>query len=168
MRVTLRALPCAALLLLLVPLAGLALAGPALAADAAGPLAPVLADLRSALGDALLLALLGLGSWALKRTAGYLHIQHEDRLVQRLEDGMLYALLYARETLLGQGRPLDHSARADLPELAAAYLTPKMPDTMAALGIDGEGLRERLLARLDQVVPLAAPANGVSAASAGQ
>lgn len=115
-------------------------------------------ELYSAVIDYVFLGLTGLLGWAIKRGADLLHVRRESLLVDRLEQGMTYALMYAREKALEQGRDITlFHTRSELVAVAASYLLPKMPGALKELGIDPEGLRERLTGRLDLVAPLATP-----------
>lgn len=136
----------------------------------AAPLAAVAADtlysvalpkeLYASLIDYLFLALSGLLGWAIKRGAALLHLRRESILVDRLEQGMTYALMYAREKALEQGQTLtEFKTRSELVAVAAAYLAPKMPGLLKELNIDPNGLRERLTGRVDLVAPLGAGGN---------
>lgn len=116
------------------------------------------AELFRTLVDYLFVGLSALLGWAIKRGADYLHVRRESLLVDRLEQGMTYALMYAREKALEQNRDLTlFTARSDLVAMAAAYLLPKMPAVLEQLKIDPEGLKERLTGRVDLVAPLNLP-----------
>ncbi|HYH17517.1 MAG TPA: hypothetical protein VD995_02765 [Azospirillum sp.] len=132
------------------------LAVPALAADGAQVYAvSIPPDLVASVIDVAILALSALGSWLIKRGADWLKLDHESKLVERLELAMLPALTFARERLLAQGKDLSKvEVRSELVGVAATYLLPKMPGVLRNLGIDAEGLRERLTGRLDLVAPL--------------
>lgn len=131
---------------------GLPILAPAPAAAATIP-----PELTAELVNGALLVLSALAGWALRRAMAWLRVDQEGKLARRLEDGMVVALGYARERALSQAAQLDAiDVRSQLVADAAAYLVPKMPQTLAALGIDDAGLAERLTARLDQVVPLPA------------
>ncbi|SMH62549.1 hypothetical protein [Azospirillum agricola] len=125
----------------------------ALAADVYSVALPK--ELYSALLDYAFLGISTLLAWAIKRGADLLHVRRESLLVERLEQGMTYALMYAREKALMKGSPLtDFSTRSELVAVAAGYLLPKMPALLKDLRIDAEGLKERLTGRLDLVAPL--------------
>lgn len=135
--------------------AAITFATPALADTIRIPVPP---ELVSTLVDYAFLGLSGLLGWAIKRGAALLHIRRESLLVERLEQGMGYALMYAREKALQQGASLtDINTRSELVAIAAGYLAPKMPGVLKELGIDPEGLRERLLGRVDLVAPVTPP-----------
>ncbi|AWB06800.1 hypothetical protein A6A40_17245 (plasmid) [Azospirillum humicireducens] len=128
----------------------------ALAAD--GPSVALPPELVSSLVDIVFLALSSLLGWAIKRGADLLHVRRESLLVERLEQGMGYALMYAREKALEKGASLTSiETRSELVAVAAGYLLPKMPAVMRELNIDAEGLRERLIGRVDLVAPVRAP-----------
>ncbi len=131
----------------------LASAGFALAADAVRSI-PIPPEVVSMVVDLGLLVLSAGFGWLIKRGAAWLHIDREDRLVRRFEDGAGVALSFAREVLLAQGRDLtDVKTRSELVEIAAGYLAPKLPAILKELRIDPAGLRERLTGRIDLVAP---------------
>lgn len=131
------------------------LAGPAFAGDDAAGAARVYAvtipaDLTAGLADLIVAALGAAGVWLIRRAAGWLHIERESRVVERVEAGMHAALGYARARMIEAGKDAGAvEVRSELVSVAAAYLLPKMPGAMRELGIDAEGLRERLAARLE-------------------
>ena len=135
------------------------LANHALAADSYTVKLPP--ELLSSLVDYVFLGLSLLLSWGIKKGADLLHVRRESLLVERLEQGMGYALMYAREKALQKGAALtDIDTRSELVAVAAGYLAPKMPGVLKELNIDPEGLRERLLGRVDLVAPLPSPCAG--------
>lgn len=111
-------------------------------------------ELVTTLLDAALMATWAGLIWLIKRGAEWLNISRESKQVDRLEDGMNTALMYAHELALLAGKDIRIAdVRSELVATAANYLLPKMPGTMKALKIDPDGLRERLTARLGYVAP---------------
>ncbi|WP_372400272.1 hypothetical protein ABMY26_32175 [Azospirillum sp. HJ39] len=131
------------------------IANRALAADADAYTIKLPPELLSTLVDYLFVGISALLGWAVKKGADLLHVRRESLLVERLEQGMGYALMYAREKALQKGAALTSiDTRSELVAVAAGYLAPKMPGVLKELNIDPEGLRERLLGRVDLVAPV--------------
>lgn len=123
------------------------MSGPAMAAD--GHTIPIPPELVAELVNYAVLLLAAAATWVLRRVVAWLRIDAESKLVKRLEDGMGTALGFARERALVEGARLGAvDVRSRMVADAAAYLLPKMPQTLKALGIDAAGLSERLEARL--------------------
>jgi hypothetical protein len=124
-------------------------AGPA----AAGvDLTPVVSYGVELLFGGILLPVLG---WAARRLSQSLRISDDDQVRRYLEQALLNALEFARELALQQGGNLaDVQVRNRLVEDAANYVMPRVPDALKRFGIEPDGLREMLTARLGSVAAI--------------
>ena len=134
------------LLLLIVP-------APALAQDAAYPID--LSPLVDAAIAAAAVVLTSLAGWLARRAARWLGESADSDMRIGLEMGLANAIGWAREQAERRADDVSRiEVRSRIVAEAAGYLLPKMPAALTHFGIDEEGLRERLEARLAMTVPL--------------
>jgi hypothetical protein len=113
-----------------------------------------------ALLDALLQlaasGVLALGGYAITRLAAWLKLREDSEvrayLNQALERAVDLALAEAKGRLPAYAR-LAHPEVHGVVERAAEYARAAVPDALARFKIDGDGLRERVSARLATRVP---------------
>ena len=130
----------------------IAMVAPAMAADGvAVDLSPAI----GALGEALISALVVLAAWGLRRLTAYLGLKEDDRTRAYLETAFLNGLQLALERALQAGLDAsDVKVRSQLVAEAAGYVSRSVPDALKRFKLDGDGVRERLEARLGIVAPL--------------
>jgi len=119
-------------------------------------LAPMLDQLVMLLGGLLL----GAATWAAKRAADWLKLSSDDRvrgyLLEVVENAIAWAEFEARNRLaeaLADDAPIDAAAKArgNVIELAAGYVSARVPDALKHFGITPDGLRQIVQTRLSGV-----------------
>lgn len=122
-------------------------------AQAAAPATPTFGiDLRPLLNEIVLplvgAAALWLATWLATRIAGWLKISRDDRVRAYLEKALLLAIDYGKSRL-EQGGPLTFQVKSQIVAAAANYAVEHVPGALKHFGVDQEGLRRMLAARLE-------------------
>lgn len=90
------------------------------------------------------------GGMALKKLESYLGLKADDELRKSLDDALDKGINYAVEMAKQQSQNLSSVVvRNDIAATAADYIVPKIPDLLEKLGLDAEGVRQRLVARFE-------------------
>lgn len=119
-------------------------------------LAPVLDQLVILAGGVLL----GAATWAAKRAADWLKLSSDDRvrayLMDVVENAVAWAEFEARTRIaeaLADDAPVDakEAAKEDVVDLAAGYISARVPDALKHFGITPDGLRQIVQTRLSNV-----------------
>jgi hypothetical protein len=125
--------------------------GQALAAEAAT------ADLRPLWGygvEVLGGGLSVLAGIATRAVTKHLSVRSQDRIRDYLERALQLAIQFATELARRRGDDLAQvQVRDELVATAASYAARTVPDALRTFGIDEQGLKDRLRARLPEVVP---------------
>lgn len=124
------------------------------AIDGAIDASPLVAPLVAYAVELAMAALLTLAAWLARRVAGWLRLKEDGEVRSYLDSALIHALEWARERALAEGRNLsDIKVRAELVELAADYVLPKVPDALRRFGVTPGALTDMLTARLGEVAP---------------
>lgn len=87
---------------------------------------------------------LGLAGWAMTRIAALCHFQVQDGQRDLVDNAITNGLAYA-QSLLG---PAEKVASSQTVATAVQYVLPKIPQTLAALGVTPAALEHMVLAKL--------------------
>ena len=102
--------------------------------------------------DLLAVVLMGLGTWALAKLGRKFGLEADDQIRLVLQEALEKGVGYARERAREQG---DDFARIEVRNAAAAtaanYVIGRVPQAAAHFGLNEDGLRELVRARLGGV-----------------
>lgn len=108
-----------------------------------------LAPLVDTAASLLAALLLGLGAWLIQRVAAWLKLAEDDKVRLYLEEALHNAIAFARNKAIQQGQRIDEiEVRSQVVANAANYAIARVPDALKRFGIDEDGVRDLVLARL--------------------
>ena len=90
--------------------------------------------------------LLGVLTWALQRAGAFFHMQIQDSQRALLSAAITNGIAYAQQLLAGR----ENVTLGDKAAAAAAYVIPKVPGAMKALGVTPDHLEQLVTSQLPQ------------------
>lgn len=116
-------------------------------------LRPLLNEVVLPLGTAIAVWLAG---WITTRLAGFLKISRDDRVRAYLEKALLLAIDYGRSRL-DRGTPITVQVKSQIVADAANFAILHVPGALKHFGVDQDGLKRMLAARLESTTATEPP-----------
>ena len=117
-------------------------------------------DLRPLISELVFPLVAGIGlwlaTWISTRVAGWLKLSRDDIVRKYLEKALMLALDYGKSRL-DQGTPLTVSVKSKIVADAATYAVEHVPGALKHFGVDADGLKRMLAARLESTTAAETP-----------
>lgn len=98
----------------------------------------------------LAVALLTIGTWAIKKLGDKLNFEGSEQLEAALMGFLIEAIEYGEQKLYEQGKRYNIQTENELVANAVNFVIKQAPQILAILGIDEEGIEQRIRAYLNR------------------